>query len=119
MLTPLIANPKAVHIGYVPLLDCAPLIVAQEAGFFAAEGLDVSLQRESNWASIRDKLSLGILDAAHILAPMVLASQLAAANKDGAKTFKTALAMGYNGNAITLSSQLYNQLTPSDGGFRA
>ena len=86
-------NPDAVHIGYVPLLDCAPLIIAQEAGFFAAEGLQVSLERESNWASIRDKLSLGILDAAHILAPMVLASQLTATNNDRTKTFKTALAM--------------------------
>jgi len=117
MLTPFTANQNSVQIGYVPLLDCAPLIVAQEAGFFAAEGLHVSLQRESNWASIRDKLSLGILDAAHILAPMVLASQLAPANNDHAKTFKTALAMGYNGNAITLSSQIYHQLAVPDNRF--
>jgi ABC-type nitrate/sulfonate/bicarbonate transport system substrate-binding protein len=119
MLTPFTAHQNSVQIGYVPLLDCAPLIVAQEAGLFAAEGLHVTLQRESNWASIRDKLSLGILDAAHILAPMVLASQLAPANTDRAKSFKTALAMGYNGNAITLSSQIYQQLVVTEHSFLA
>ncbi len=102
MQNSLTTDKKTLNIGYVPLLDCAPLIVAQEAGFFAQEGLKVELHREQNWASIRDKLSLGIFDAAHMLAPMVIASAAISG-----KPFKTALSLGYNGNAITVSKDIY------------
>lgn len=101
-----------VHIGYVPLLDSAPLIIAQEAGFFAQQGIQVDLVRENNWASIRDKLMLGMIDAAHLLAPMVVASHLQQPSDkyDANKAFKTAMALGYNGNAISISKSLCQQL---------
>lgn len=106
-LTP---NLQTVRIGYVPLVDAAPVIIAKEAGFFAEENLDIVLHRESNWASIRDKLSLGLIDAAHMLAPMVLASHISPPNTDTDKSFITALALGYNGNAITISNALSDEL---------
>ncbi|MEJ2042792.1 MAG: ABC transporter substrate-binding protein [Reinekea sp.] len=105
MLTMENADNNIIKIGYVPLLDCAPLIVAQEAGFFQKQGLDVDLVREHNWASIRDKLSLGLIDAAHILAPMVIASAALTT-----KPFRTALSLGYNGNAITVSKAIYDHI---------
>lgn len=101
---------QTVRIGYIQLVDCAPLIIAKEAGFFLEEDLDIVLHREFNWASIRDKLSLGLIDAAHILAPMVLASHISPPNSDPDKSFVTALALGYNGNAITISNPLFEKL---------
>lgn len=95
-----------IHIGYVPLLDAAPLIVAQEAGFFKHYGVTVNLVREHNWASIRDKLSLGMLDGAHMLAPMMLATQM----QPHRFSLKTALALGYNGNALTLSNRFADDI---------
>lgn len=102
-----------VRIGYVPLVDCAPLVIAQEAGFFWEENIEVKFHRESNWASIRDKLSLGMIDAAHMLAPMVLASQMPPTNREPDKSFVTGLALGYNGNAITLSNHMFDILHAS------
>ncbi|HVK41968.1 MAG TPA: ABC transporter substrate-binding protein, partial [Phenylobacterium sp.] len=46
----------ALTLGYIPLTDAAPLVVAEAKGFFSAEGLDVTLQREASWATIRDKV---------------------------------------------------------------
>ena len=65
-----------IRIGYMPLTDSLPLVVAQEAGYFAAEGLDVELQPEWSWASLRDRLLVGQLDAAPMLAPMMMATSL-------------------------------------------
>lgn len=66
----------AVSLGFMPLTDCAPLIVAQQEGYFAAEGLEVSLSREASWANIRDKVLVGALDGAQMIAPMPLAMSL-------------------------------------------
>jgi ABC-type nitrate/sulfonate/bicarbonate transport system substrate-binding protein len=95
-------------LGFVALLDCAPLVVAREKGFFKKHGLNVVLCKESSWASIRDKVSFGLYDAAHMLAPMPLASTL---GLNGNKTpMLTALALSQNGTAITLSQEYYMQL---------
>jgi len=65
-----------IRAGFIPLLDAAPLIVAREAGFAAAEGIDLELVRETSWANIRDRIFLGHFDAAHMLAPMAIAARL-------------------------------------------
>ena len=62
------------RIGFIPLCDAAALIVAVDRGFTAAEGLDVELVREISWSNVRDKLNIGIFDAAHLLAPVAIAS---------------------------------------------
>ena len=64
------------RIGFVPLIDAAPILVAEALGFFRREGLAVSLHRQVGWANVRDKLSFGQLDAAHALLGMPLASHL-------------------------------------------
>ncbi|KIC47982.1 CmpA/NrtA family ABC transporter substrate-binding protein [Tateyamaria sp. ANG-S1] len=64
------------NCGYVPLVDSAPLIVAQELNFAADEGLSLNLLRQPSWAALRDLLALGHLDAAHMLAPMPIAMSL-------------------------------------------
>ena len=64
------------RLGFVPLCDAAPLLVAKDRGFFAEQGLEVELTREASWASIRDKVAVGALDGAQMLAPMPLAATL-------------------------------------------
>jgi ABC-type nitrate/sulfonate/bicarbonate transport system substrate-binding protein len=108
-----------IRIGYMPLTDSLPLVVAQEAGYFAAEGLDVELQPEWSWASLRDRLLVGQLDAAPMLAPMMMATSLGLGCIK--KPLATAFSMGLNGNGITVSPMLFQGLcalsegpTPND-----
>ncbi|WP_341701898.1 CmpA/NrtA family ABC transporter substrate-binding protein [Ferrovibrio sp.] len=96
------------RIGFIPLSDCTPLIVALEKGFFERHGLDVSLVREPSWANLRDKVALGALDAAHMLAPMPLAATLGAGGWK--KPQVTAMTLALNGNAITVSASLWSRL---------
>ena len=63
---------KELRLGFVPLTDCAPLVMAYEFGLFRNYGLRVRLYRELGWASIRDKIIHGDLEAAHALAAMPL-----------------------------------------------
>jgi two-component system, oxyanion-binding sensor len=94
-----------VHIGFIPLVDAAALIVAVDKGFTAAEGLDVTLVREVSWSNVRDKLNIGLFDAAHLLAPVAIASSL------GIGHVKVPIIapfnLGLNGNAITVSPALH------------
>jgi ABC-type nitrate/sulfonate/bicarbonate transport system substrate-binding protein len=98
----------ALTLGFVPLTDCAPLIVAQDKGFFADEGLEVTLSREVSWATVRDKVGVGALDAAHMLAPMALAAT--AGISESAAPMIAPLALAANGAAVTLSNRLVHAL---------
>ncbi|MFT3929523.1 MAG: CmpA/NrtA family ABC transporter substrate-binding protein [Spongiibacteraceae bacterium] len=98
----------ALRLGYIPLIDCLPLVIAQERGFFAAHGLAVELNCEASWANIRDKLIVGHLDGAQMLAPMLLAASLGVGGLR--KPMLTAFSLGLNGNAITVSNNLFNAL---------
>lgn len=60
------------NCGYVPLVDCAPLVIAKELGFAAEQGLDLNLIRQPSWSALRDMLALGHLDAAQMLAPLAV-----------------------------------------------
>lgn len=71
------------RLGFIALSDCAPLVVAREKGFFETEGLSVELSREVSWANIRDKVAMGALDGAHMLAPLPLAVNLGGAGGCG------------------------------------
>ena len=62
------------RLGFIPLNDAAPLIVAKEKGFFAAEDLDVELSREASWANVRDRVAAGLIDGGHLLGPMPIAA---------------------------------------------
>lgn len=94
----------ALRLGFIALNDCAPLAVAREKGFFAAEGLEVELSREASWANIRDKVAMGALDGAHMLAPLALAMGL---GLSGEQTRVIApLSLNLNGSAITVSTPL-------------
>lgn len=95
-------------LGFIPLTDCAPLVVAKERGFFAEQGLDVDLSREASWASIRDKVAVGTLDGAHMLATMPMSTSLGLAGIRQAVV--TACALNLGGNTITLSAALIRRM---------
>lgn len=97
-----------VRLGIVPLTDCAPIAVARELGLFRKWGLEVAISREPSWANIRDKVAIGALDGAQMLAALPLASALGLGGI--AKPLLTALNLGLNGNAITLSAALWQQI---------
>jgi ABC-type nitrate/sulfonate/bicarbonate transport system substrate-binding protein len=99
---------RALHIGFIPLVDAAALIVAVDKGFTAAEGLDVTLVREVSWSNVRDKLNIGLFDAAHLLAPVAIASSLGLGHVKVPTV--ASFNLGLNGNAITVSPALYAAL---------
>jgi ABC-type nitrate/sulfonate/bicarbonate transport system substrate-binding protein len=92
------------RLGFVPLIDAAPLIAALELGFFAEEGLHVRLERQIGWGNVRDKLTYGHLDAAHALIGMPLLSVLGA--NWFAEPLVAVMNLGSGGDAITLSGRL-------------
>ena len=99
-------------IAYSPLNDAALILVAEALGFYDSEGLNVTLIREANWSNIRDKLAYGLIDAAHILAPMPFAAALGLGPSMG--RIIAPMALGANGNSILVSAKLKARL--EDGG---
>jgi len=99
---------EPLRIGYIPLIDATALIVAADCGFTAAEGLTVDLVREVSWSNVRDKLNLGLFDAAHLLSPVAIASSLGI--RHVRVPIVAAFNLGLTGNAITVSPRLYADL---------
>lgn len=95
-------------LGFIPLTDCAPLVVALEKGLFEKQQLDVELVKEVSWANIRDKVAIGALDGAQMLATMPIAATLGIGGL--ASPMLTAMTMDLNGNAITVSAALYDRI---------
>ncbi|WP_345900341.1 CmpA/NrtA family ABC transporter substrate-binding protein [Martelella sp. UBA3392] len=91
-------------IGFVPLLDSAIVLAAEARGFFVEEGLNVRLTRETSWSAIRDRLAVGNLQAAHVLAPMPIAANLGLFPLSS--KLVAPIALGLGGNAVTVSAAL-------------
>jgi ABC-type nitrate/sulfonate/bicarbonate transport system substrate-binding protein len=102
------------RIGFIPLADATALLIAVDKGFTAAEGLDVELVREVSWSNVRDKLNIGLFDAAHLIAPVAIASSL------GIGHIKVPIVapfgLGVNGNAITVSPPLHAAIAAAADG---
>jgi two-component system, oxyanion-binding sensor len=103
---------RAVRIGFVPLIDAAPIIVAHEQGLFAEEGVDSKLHRQLGWGNVRDKLAFAQLDMSHALLGQTIDSVVAqiapggGVADRGGETILAACSMGTGGDAITLSRRL-------------
>jgi len=96
---------KPLRLGFVPLIDAAPLIMARELGLYQKYGLQVQLSREIGWATIRDKVIFRQLEAAHALAVMPVVATLGQGCV--ACDCVTGLVLNLNGNAITLTNELW------------
>ncbi len=95
---------RPIRLGYVPLVDSAPLLVAERENFFAKRGLEVRLSREPGWASIREKLIYGEIDAAQCPGGLVIAMNYGIQCLP--KRIFVPLILNANGNAITLSTSI-------------
>lgn len=97
---------RDVHAGFIPLTDCAPLVIAKELGFDRQHGINLHLHKDVSWANIRDKAESGLLDCAIMLAPMPLAATLGLGGRPPVNMI-AAMATSLDGNAITLSMPLH------------
>lgn len=107
-MTRRINPPMVLSVGFMPLLDCALLVAAHEKGFDAMHGIRLRLVREVSWANVRDRVTVGHFDAAQMLGPMVLASNMGLA--PGHAPCVAPVALGVGGNAITVSTGLWRQM---------
>ena len=103
---------RLVRAAFIPLLDASLLVAARERGFAEDEGIDLHLLRETSWANVRDRMAVGHVDVAHMLAPMPIAANL------GLTPFSTPMiapmALGLGGNAITVSTALHAEISIAD-----
>jgi len=96
------------NCGYVPLVDCAPLVIALELGFARNEGLDLNLVKQPSWSALRDMLALGHLDAAHMLSPLPVAMTL---GLSGVKTqIDCLMVLSMNGTVFGVSNAVSETL---------
>jgi ABC-type nitrate/sulfonate/bicarbonate transport system substrate-binding protein len=102
-----VSDSNRLRVGFIPLTDAAPLIVAKEEGLFQKRGLQVELSRELGWATIRDKIIFRELDASHAVAPMVVSAVLGLGCLP--TPCLTACVLNAHGNAITLSTALWKR----------
>lgn len=102
------ADLPTVSAGFMPLLDAALLIVAHEKGFCQTEGVRLHLVRETSWATLRDRMTVGHVDVAHMLAPMPIAASLGGGPMYAPMIAPMALGLG--GNAVTVSTGLWLEM---------
>ena len=96
------------RIGFLPLVDAALPILARELGYGVEEGLALELVRDMSWATVRDRLVYGRTDAAHLLAPLAIAATLGLERP--AAELSVPFVLGLNGNAMTLSNALADEV---------
>ena len=93
--------------GFIKLTDMAPLAIAKEKGFFEDEGLFVSVEAQSNWKNVLDRVIDGQLDGSHMLAGQPIA---AGAGFGRQAELVTAFSMDLNGNGITVSNDVWSKM---------
>ncbi len=96
--------------GFIKLTDMAPLAIAYEKGFFEDEGLYVTLEAQANWKVLLDGVIDGQLDGAHMLAGQPLAATIGFGTK---AHIVTPFSMDLNGNGITVSNEIWEQMKPN------
>jgi len=98
---------EELKFGFIKLTDMAPLAIAYEKGYFEDEGLYVTLEAQANWKVLLDRVIDGQLDGAHMLAGQPLGATIGYGTK---ADIITAFSMDLNGNAITVSNDIWKQM---------
>ena len=99
------AQKKAINIGFIPLTDCASVVMAEELGYFKKYGVEVNVVKQASWAAVRDNLLSGDIQAAHLLYSLPLSVYTGVGGMAG-KEIPIAMVLDNNGQAITLASSL-------------
>ncbi len=105
-----------VKIGFIPLTDCAPVVMAAELGLDKKYGLKITPSKEASWAAMRDKLVYGELDAAHVLYGLVYGVQLGIGGPQ--KDMAVLMNLNNNGQAITLANPLKDKSVSDGAGLK-
>ena len=95
---------EQLKLGFIKLTDMAPLAIAYEKGYFEDEGLYVTLEPQANWKVVLDRVITGELDGAHMLAGQPIGATIGFGTK---ADVVTAFSMDLNGNAITVSNEVW------------
>ena len=95
---------KEVKIGFIPLTDCASVVMASVMGFDKKHGVTILPNKEASWAGVRDKLVSGELDFAHALYGLIYGVHMGTAGPK--KDMAVLMTLNHNGQAITLSKKL-------------
>ncbi len=96
-------------LGFIKLTDMAPLAIAKEKGYFEEEGLFVTLEPQANWKVLLDRVVTGELNGAHMLAGQPLAATVGFGTR---QPMVTPFSMDLNGNAITVSNEVWAMMRP-------
>ncbi|MAX23679.1 MAG: nitrate ABC transporter substrate-binding protein [Phycisphaeraceae bacterium] len=105
----LIEKPQ-LTFGFIKLTDMAPLAIAKELGYFEDEGLYVTIEAQSNWKNVLDRVIDGQLDGSHMLAGQPIA---AGAGFGRQADLVTPFSMDLNGNGITVSNEVWTKMKPN------
>ncbi|MDH2054309.1 CmpA/NrtA family ABC transporter substrate-binding protein [Achromobacter marplatensis] len=93
-----------VKIGFIPLTDCASVVMASVLGIDKKYGVTITPSKEASWAAVRDKLMNGELDMAHVLYGLVYGVHMGVGGPK--KDMAVLMNLNQNGQAITLSNKL-------------
>jgi len=99
---------KELTIGFLPLVDACLPILAREHGFAEDEGISIRLVKDMSWATVLDRLLYGHSDAAHLVAPLAIATTLGRGRP--AQPLSVPFVLGLNGNAITMRPEIVARL---------
>ncbi len=100
---------EELKFGFIKLTDMAPIAIAYEKGYFEDEGLYVTIEAQANWKVLLDGVIDGRLDGAHMLAGQPIAATIGYGTK---ADIVTPFSMDLNGNAITVSNKIWEQMKP-------
>jgi nitrate/nitrite transport system substrate-binding protein len=101
---------EQIKLGFIKLTDMAPLAIAYEKGFFEDEGLYVTLEAQSNWKVVLDRVISGELDGSHMLMGQPLGATIGIGTR---ADMVTVYSMAINGKGITISNDVYNRIKDS------
>jgi len=106
----------SLKFGFIKLTDCAPIVIAKEKGFFAKEGLQVEVIAQPNWKTLLDNVITGELDGAHMLSGQPIAATIGIGTE---AHIVTAFTMDLNGNGITVSNSIWEQMQQNDDDLKS
>ena len=103
---------RVLRLGYVPLTDCAPLVVAAGLGLFQLHGVAIELTPLPAWSPLRDRVAFGVLDGAQMLSPMPLAAALGLGGVQ--RDMAVVATLGMNGNTVVFGNALMREIAEAD-----
>jgi nitrate/nitrite transport system substrate-binding protein len=104
-------------VGFMPLADCAPLVMASVLGFDEKYGIRLALERQHSWSAMRDRLHTGELDAAQALYGLLYGLQMGVGSAP--RDMAVLMNLNQNGQSIVLSRALAERGARDGAGLAA